>query len=313
MAFFGGPTQNVISESLQQPLGTVKARIRPGMPKLRGLPAKANMIDERKAEQASLYTLGALPPEEVAEFEQALRVDVELQQLVRELQAAADSLTRSVPRVPPPAHLQQEVFQRLDNDQRIVPMPATSWPALLPWAIAACLAVGVMIMWGQGHRLERQTALLRNQLEEVNRRAGEVRGRAETFQRQLATFEQELTTLRSKDALSEIKIAFLGSLLESTPKAVAVSLWDKDRQGGVLIVRDLAPLPADQEYQFWVIEDKNPNPVNAGVFSVDARGAVRYNFKPARDIRAADKFAISIERKGGPLSAPQGQVVMAGN
>jgi RNA polymerase sigma-70 factor (ECF subfamily) len=36
MAFFGGMTQNEISESLQEPLGTVKARIRRGMLKLRG-------------------------------------------------------------------------------------------------------------------------------------------------------------------------------------------------------------------------------------------------------------------------------------
>lgn len=35
MAFFGGMTQNEISETLQQPLGTIKARIRRGMLKLR--------------------------------------------------------------------------------------------------------------------------------------------------------------------------------------------------------------------------------------------------------------------------------------
>lgn len=35
LAFFGGMTQNEISESLGQPIGTVKARIRRGMLKLR--------------------------------------------------------------------------------------------------------------------------------------------------------------------------------------------------------------------------------------------------------------------------------------
>jgi RNA polymerase sigma-70 factor (ECF subfamily) len=35
MAFFGGLTQNEISESLKEPLGTIKARIRRGMLKLR--------------------------------------------------------------------------------------------------------------------------------------------------------------------------------------------------------------------------------------------------------------------------------------
>ena len=36
MAFFSGLTQNEISETLQEPLGTIKARIRRGMLKLRG-------------------------------------------------------------------------------------------------------------------------------------------------------------------------------------------------------------------------------------------------------------------------------------
>ena len=35
MAFFGGMTQNEIADALQQPLGTIKARIRRGMLKLR--------------------------------------------------------------------------------------------------------------------------------------------------------------------------------------------------------------------------------------------------------------------------------------
>ena len=35
MAFFSGLTQNEISEKLQEPLGTIKARIRRGLLKLR--------------------------------------------------------------------------------------------------------------------------------------------------------------------------------------------------------------------------------------------------------------------------------------
>ena len=35
LAFFGGQTQDEISKNLQQPLGTIKARIRRGLMKLR--------------------------------------------------------------------------------------------------------------------------------------------------------------------------------------------------------------------------------------------------------------------------------------
>jgi len=44
-------------------------------------------------------------------------------------------------------------------------------------------------------------------------------------------------------------------------------------------------------------------PVSAGVFQVDDKGNVRVQFKAGKPIVTADKFAVTVEPKGG-LPAP---------
>ncbi len=109
-----------------------------------------------------------------------------------------------------------------------------------------------------------------------------------------------------------MRIAMLGSLLEGSPKAIAVSLWDAERQDGVLVVQNLAPQPADKDYQLWVIDPQHGAPVDAGVFNVDEKGNVRFRFKPKASVKSADKFAVTLEKKGG-VPAPQGRMVLAGS
>ena len=55
------------------------------------------MMDERRESQASLHALGILPPAEMAEFEQAVRSDLELQLLVSELREAAAAVVAARP------------------------------------------------------------------------------------------------------------------------------------------------------------------------------------------------------------------------
>ena len=91
----------------------------------------------------------------------------------------------------------------------------------------------------------------------------------------------------------------LNSMLADSPKAVAVSLWDNQQQRGVFVVQNLKPLPADEDYQLWVMDPKYPTPVSAGVFQVDAQGNMRVQFKADKLIESANKFAVTEEPKGG--------------
>ena len=76
------------------------------------------MMNELQQEQASLYVLGALPPDERHAFEAALRGDAELREFVRDLQQSASSLAISAPTVPLPPGLREQVLRRIDAAEK---------------------------------------------------------------------------------------------------------------------------------------------------------------------------------------------------
>lgn len=230
------------------------------------------MIDERTEELASLHVLGLLEADEARSFETALRADAELAKLVAELESSTASLAHALPPQPPPAHLKNRILSELRGDKKIVALPKSgNW---LPWAIAACLALF----------------------------AGTV-----TIDR--ARLQRENTDLRQRDALSQIQIATLNSMIENAPKGVAVVVWDAEKQRGILRVENMPAPRADQDYQLWVFDPKYKLPVNGGVFHFEENGVAKVSFQPDQQVDTANKFAISLERKGG---APQheGPIVM---
>lgn len=229
------------------------------------------MIFESTQEAASLYVLGLLDPDEAVRFEAEVRANEELARLVSELEASAAALAHATPMLTPPAALKARILSQV-GEKKIVPF--VSRAAWLPWAIAACLAIIAGVLALHSSRLQ-----------------------------------TELVYLRNQDALSRMKIATLGSMLDIAPHGLAVIVWDKEKQRGFLKVENMPVPRADQDYQLWVIDPAYKQPVNAGVFHFQPDGIAKVSFKPDQLIASADKFAISLERKGG---APQheGPIVM---
>jgi anti-sigma-K factor RskA len=58
--------------------------------------------------------------------------------------------------------------------------------------------------------------------------------------------------------------------------------------------------------------DPAAGPVSAGIFATDQQGRVRLVFRPKNNVRAAAKFAISVENAGGAINGPD-TVVMIGD
>jgi anti-sigma-K factor RskA len=269
------------------------------------------MIDERMEEQASLYVLGVLTPEETREFEAALSRNVELQHLVEKLRVSRDALAGALPQATPPPALKEKILAQISAQEKIVPLPTqiddhgTGWSIWLPWALAACLAIVCGVSLSQQKNL-------RQKIGEQTRQIVDLNGLADSLRSQTQDLQHAVASLQETNRLANLRIAMLGSMLADSPKAVAVSLWDDKQQRGVFVVQNLKPLPADKDYQLWVIDPKYPTPVSAGVFQVDAQGNVRLQFKADKLIESANKFAVTLEPKGGLLTPTLKNLVLIG-
>lgn len=262
------------------------------------------MIDERMEEQASLYVLGALDTEETRVFEAALRQDPELQRLVNAFRTAADAVAGDAPLVSPPADLKRRILDQVEQRKKIVPLPVaqaqprTAW---FPWALAACLAVfcGFAVLH-EHHWI----SAYRTRVAQMNQTIAELQAATNDLHAVVAELER-------KNELANLRIAVLDSLVPDS-KAVAVTLWDGKRQSGMLVVQKLGELPPDKDYQLWVIDPNSQSPIDAGVFKVDASGNMRAGFTAKSAVKAAGKFAVTVERKGGSPK-PEGKMVLLGD
>jgi anti-sigma-K factor RskA len=254
------------------------------------------MIDERLEEQASLHVLGALSDAEAREFKQKLRADSELQAYVARLSTATSALAGALPVVEPPPQLRAKILAQVASPQKIVSLPDKKFNPLawLSWSLAAGFAVLCLLLNVQDSQLRKTVGEQAQQISSLNQLAQSLSAATNSLQ-------QTVLALQETNRLAGLRIAMLNSLIADAPKAIAVSLWDNEKQDGILVAQNLKTLPADKDYELWVMDEKQ-NPVAAGVFHMDQNGSVRVEFKPSRVIKTAGKFCVTEEVKGGVAS-----------
>jgi anti-sigma-K factor RskA len=131
----------------------------------------------------------------------------------------------------------------------------------------------------------------------LSREAAELRGQIDQQRQLLALVRDPSTSV----------VALAG--LKATPAARARMLWNAPA-GGLLVAAGLPPAPPGKAYQLWAIAGKN-QPVSAGVFGVDDKGAGSLRVPPLAGLGKVDVFAVTLEPAGG-LPAPSGPMVLAG-
>jgi anti-sigma-K factor RskA len=236
------------------------------------------MIDESKEERASLYVLGMLETADAAQFQEEMRADAELRELVVDLEEVIAALAHDAPPEAPPAQVRSRLITEIRGERASGPgaTEARARRSFLPWALAASLAVIASLL-----------AYERSQL------------------------RRDVVALRDKDAFSTLRIATLSSQLNGTNGVGAIA-WNGQAQRGMLKLEKMPPLEQNQDYQLWVIDPRYPQPVSGGIVHVDDEGNARLTFTVEVPITNADKFAISRERKGGAPQA-EGPIVMLSN
>ena len=220
----------------------------------------------------------------------------------------------------------------------------------VPWALAACLAIACAVLGLERTRLkeaftkelaalreansrtntalaqlqqsskelEKRVTGLQQENQDARSEIAALKERSAKDEQSLAAFQQkdaesqkELAALRQKDLLSQIRIATLKAQVAAYQQTNAVVVWDPDRKSGVLQLDKLPPAAAGKDYQLWVIDAKNPQPVSAGVLAVPNAGLIRTSFRPGGAVESAAAFAISVEKRGGSMK-PEGQIILVG-
>jgi len=280
------------------------------------------MIDEFQEELASLYVLGLLEGEDLADFEQSLARDPALARLVHELRESTAQLALTASDAAPSPELRARLLGQVDTAtrwraQNVIPFRTPVW---IPWAAAACLATTCAWL-GQlylGSRFE--TATLRDQQALAEFQLQSARNQIEAERliagHQLSSMTEQLASLdrqlKSEGDLANFKIATLASLAGNSPQALAVAVWNPAKQEGVLTVEKLPALAADKDYQLWLVDPQYAIPVDGGVFRVNpSTGDARVTFKANRPINSVAKFAVSLERKGGVPKAEGPMVLLS--
>jgi anti-sigma-K factor RskA len=154
-----------------------------------------------------------------------------------------------------------------------------------------------------------QVATLTGRLDAMTGASAEVARQLEQAKDRIARLSADIVAQRD---LADFKITTLASMLQNSPQALAVAVWDPAKQEGVLKVEKLPALLPSQDYQLWVVDPQYPNPVDGGVFTVDEKtGEARVTFKANQPVKAISAFAVTLERKGGVPKA-EGPFVLLG-
>lgn len=274
------------------------------------------MKAENQQENAALYALDALTPDERAEFLKEVAEDAELAALVVEMRDAAAWVAYSATNVEPPPGLKAQLMRSLaDSTSTDQPLRTRNRPTYdhakpaapqwIPWALAAGFAIFAGVLWGTGKNSQALTAEVTRQnavIAEMFARIAELEKSNEEKTGAIADLTQQ--TVR----LSKLQLATLSSPTDAAH--LASVLWDASAQKGILQVRTLPAAPAGHDYQLWVIEPGQTAPVSAGVFQIGADGTATFGFEPVRAVSGASKFAVTLEKSGG-VPAPEGPLIIA--
>ncbi|MCZ7570110.1 MAG: anti-sigma factor [Ardenticatenaceae bacterium] len=225
-------------------------------------------------ELLAIYALGALPAGEcrpvVEHVAHCARCAAELS----DYQAVTEALAESVPLVEAPPELEARL--RLAMAQQPAAAPRAGrwsqeriWRAAAGFALAA-LAVLVLFLGGLTLRLNRELVQTRAELDRLT----------------LALAASDSTPVPVMGEPGQV------------PLAHGQFIYAEHSHDGVLVVRDLPPLPDDRVYQLWLVR-KDGGRDNGGLFRPDERGQAWLTVQASRPWSEYKAMGVTVEPPGG--------------
>ncbi len=305
-------------------------------------------MDERHEELAALNALGMLESDEKRVLNGASVADKELRDFSAELELTAAELALLVTPVEPPADMKKRIRAKLrSTGAKGVGVSRGVVLGGIGWGLAAALAAASVWLWQDREKLVQQVAAVSRAMASV---ASTIPATSTTEKKETRNIEDELKSLRSdfetkkaalsteiealrkreteanariaqlvaeaealkqQETRSQLQIATLQSKIWEYRHSEMVVVWDGYKRQGVLLLDKMPRVESGKDYQLWVVDPNKPDPVSAGVVTVDTKGVAKTSFKPVDAVGETVKFAISVEKKGGVPKA-EGPIVLVG-
>ncbi len=184
---------------------------------------------------------------------------------------------------------------------RLVARPRRRW---VPWSLgaAALAAAGLLVV--VGWQLSATRAELRSLEGRVAALQATLAQRQEILKEAFAQRDEALRLL----ADPQVRLVRLAGLPPS-PSATGRVLWDPVTRTGILLATGLPEAPPDRVYELWAIAGAESVP--AGLFSVSAGRRAFLRLPTLPEVKAFDKFAVTLEPTGG-VEKPTGPMYLLG-
>jgi hypothetical protein len=204
------------------------------------------------------------------------------------------------PLLDPPAELRDRVLAAVRGAKApvaVMPSKQPVWKPALPWAVAACLLMGVLY-----YRQGEQQAL--DQLVTVRVRLQQMENARELDMAELA----RLRPLRDFLEQPETKVVTFGEPATQPPRGRVLV----NRSRGVLLMASRLPgLAPDRTFQMWIIPKAGGGgPKPAGLFQAEGGVAVHLQTGPF-DLADATAVAVSVEPHSGSAAPTTTPILVA--
>jgi len=213
-------------------------------------------MDEHKEQQVIDWTMGLLSPTEAEVLEREFEANPELKAFALEMKETVASISLVLPSIRRPHGLVQRVLRK-EKKQAL----SMTW---IPWAVAACFAVGMSLLWidriGLRHRIEQ---------------------------------------LEGSQQMAQLQIATLQSQIAAYKNSSVIVVWNAKTETGVAKLQNVPPAGPGKDYQLWVVDPSKTMPVNGGILPVKDYQEIKIPFKPDQPVNSVTKFIVSLEPAGG--------------
>jgi len=228
------------------------------------------------------YVLGMLSAQEKFDFEQYCEVYPELKaarnafELAIEKQAMENAVT-------PPANVKEKVFSTIQqksasSTSKIVSMEPTIHRSTgLRWMAAASIIL-FLVTGYFAFTLYNQNKDLNNSLQSLQVKVDQMEG--------------------YHKIMSDPNVAVVNMVAMTPAKASASIYWDSTSSDVYLLIKNMPQLPSDKQYQLWSImngENGQLQPNSLGLFDVGENQKIILKMS---NVKKADAFAITIEKRG---------------